>query len=71
MDIAIFVLPPKVGIKILEDINHRNSAGQENLKIKTVWFQPGAEDNNTIDFCKENNIDFISNSCIMTQSNLH
>ena len=62
IDIAIFVLPPKVGIKILEDI--------KKLDIKTVWFQPGAENEEVIEFCKKNNIDFISNSCIMIQSNL-
>lgn len=63
IDIAIFVLPPKVGIRILKDI--------VKLKIKTVWFQPGAEDDSTIDFCKRNDIDYIANSCIMIQNTLH
>jgi predicted CoA-binding protein len=61
IDIAIFVLPPKIGIKILEDV--------KNLKIKTVWFQPGAESEDNIKFCTENNISYIANSCIMIQSN--
>ncbi len=61
IDVAIFVLPPKVGIKILEEI--------KKLEIKTVWFQPGAEDKNTINFCKNNNINYIANSCVIIQSN--
>lgn len=63
IDIAIFVLPPKIGIKVLEDV--------KKLDIKQVWFQPWVEDNKTIDYCKKNNIEYIANSCIMIQSTLH
>lgn len=63
IDVAIFVLPPKVWIKVLEFVKQK--------WIRKVWFQPGAEDDACINFCKNNNIDFISNSCIIIQSNLN
>ena len=34
-DVVIFVVPPKVGVKILDEV--------ATLGIKKVWFQPGAE----------------------------
>lgn len=34
-DVVIFVVPPEVGIKILDEV--------ASLGIKKVWFQPGAE----------------------------
>jgi predicted CoA-binding protein len=35
------------------------------LGIKKVWMQPGAESQKAIDFCKDNDIDVVYNSCIM------
>lgn len=35
-DVAIFVVPPQVGVNILEQVAA--------LGIRKVWFQPGAED---------------------------
>ena len=65
VDIAIFVVPPKITLEILKKIVKWN-----NLNIKSMWFQPWSESKDVISFCKENNIDFIANSCIMIQSNL-
>ena len=64
-DIAIFVVPPVITLEILKKIKQ-----SKNIKIKSMRFQPWAENEDVINFCKENNIDFISNSCIMIQSNL-
>lgn len=61
IDVAIFVLPPKVWIKVLEFVKQK--------WIKKVWFQPGAEDDACFRYCKYNNIEYIANSCIMIQSN--
>ncbi len=63
IDIAIFVVPPVITLEILKKI--------KTIKIKSMRFQPWAESEDVINFCKKNNIDFISNSCIMIQSNLH
>jgi len=65
IDVAIFVVPPVITLEILKNLKK-----SENIKIKSMWFQPWAESENVINFCKENNIDFIANSCIMIQSNL-
>lgn len=65
IDWVIFVMPPLIGEKILQDVI--------NLNIKNVWFQPGAESEKLIHICKDNNINYISNACIMkdnfTQTN--
>ncbi len=61
IDVAIFVLSPKFSLPVLEEV--------KNLWIKKVWFQPWAENNDCIEFCKKNNIEYIANACIMIQSN--
>ena len=63
IDVAIFVLPPVVGIKVLEDV--------KKTEIRMVWFQPGAESDICVDFCNKNDIEYIAKSCIMIQSALH
>lgn len=60
IDLAIFVLSPKFSLPILEEI--------KNLWIKKAWFQPDAENNEAIEFCKKNKIEYIANACIMIQS---
>ncbi|MDD3284342.1 MAG: CoA-binding protein [Patescibacteria group bacterium] len=57
IDWVIFVLPPEIGEKILQDVI--------NLDIKNVWLQPGAENEKLIQICKDNNINYISNACII------
>lgn len=61
IDVAIFVLSPKFSLPILEE--------GKKLWIKKVWFQPWSESDEAIDFCKNNWIEYISNSCIMIQNN--
>jgi predicted CoA-binding protein len=52
------VTPPAVSIKIAEAALEKG--------IGFVWLQPGAEDDNTIDFCKKHGIKVIYKSCILT-----
>ena len=65
IDIAIFVVPPAVTLEILKKI-----VKSKKINIKSMRFQPWAESDDVINFCKKNHIDFIANSCIMIQSNL-
>lgn len=59
IDIVIFVTPPNITEIILDNV--------KDLDIQEVWFQPGAESENAIQFCEENNISYTSNACIMIQ----
>ncbi|MFA5763641.1 MAG: CoA-binding protein [archaeon] len=63
MDMAIFIIPPVIGIKILEEITELNDEGH----FISVWFQPGSVSKELIDYCRENEIDFISGKCIMVE----
>ncbi len=60
IDVAIFVLSPKFSLPVLEEV--------KNLWINKVWFQPGAESDEVIEFCKKNDIEYIANACIMIKS---
>ncbi|MCK9467219.1 MAG: CoA-binding protein [Candidatus Absconditabacterales bacterium] len=60
IDFAIFVLSPKFSLAILEEV--------KKLGIQKVWFQPGAESDEGIEFCKKNDIEYIANACVMIQS---
>ena len=59
LDVIIFVVPPNVTLQILEEVKL--------LGIKKVWFQPGSESPEVIDFCVKNNIDYVSDACIMIE----
>ena len=59
IDIAIFVVPPKVTEKILPEI--------KKIWIKKIWLQPWAESKKVIDYCEKNNIICIHNACIIIQ----
>jgi len=64
LDIVDIVVPPEVTMSILEqarDLGHRN-----------VWVQPGAENDQVVDFLKQHARDFeryVYNDCIMTSLN--
>ena len=53
----VMIVNPKIGIKILQSILNKN--------IKNIWFQPGADNKLTNTFCKEHNINYSTNSCIL------
>lgn len=59
IDVAIFVTPPAVTEKVLEEV--------KTLGIVHVRMQPGAESEEAIKFCQENTIECIHNACIMIQ----
>lgn len=59
IDVAVMVVPPSVGIKVLEDIKKK--------MVSKVWFQPGSESDETLNYCRENGIECISNACIMIE----
>jgi predicted CoA-binding protein len=69
IDIVIFVVPAFITLKILKKMNKKNSESKNRLNIKSIRFQPWSENDDVIQFCKNNNIEYIANACIMIQSN--
>ena len=60
-DIANFVVPPPVSMKIAQHI--------ANLGIKYLWFQPGSESEELEDWLKNTDgIKYLINSCIMVET---
>ena len=60
-DIANFVVPPPVAIKIAQNIT--------NLGIKHLWFQPGSESEELEDWLKNTDgIEYLINACIMVET---
>ena len=57
IDVVVMVVPPNLAFKLLHQVKF--------LKIDKVWFQPGSESAQAIDFCVENNIKYTQNACIM------
>lgn len=56
-DVVDIVTPPEVSLEIVKQCKQ--------LNISYVWLQPGAENQDVINYCKENNIKVIYGSCIM------
>lgn len=61
IDVVIFVVPPPVTLKILEEVSI--------LGIKKVWMQPGSESEEAIKYCHEHKIEYIAGACIMVNRN--
>ena len=60
-DIANFVVPPPVAMKIAQHI--------ADLGIKHLWFQPGSESDELEDWLKNTDeIKYLINSCIMVET---
>ena len=60
-DIANFVVPPPVALKIAQHITK--------LGIKYLWFQPGSESNELEEWLKNSDgIKYLINSCIMVET---
>ncbi len=57
-----FVVPPKITLEVLNQV--------KSLGITHVWFQPGSESPSALEFCKKNDLDFVYNSCMMTESDM-
>ncbi len=61
IDVVIFVVPPQITLKILEDVFR--------LGVKKVWMQPGSESREAIKYCENHQIECITNACIMIKKN--
>ena len=60
-DIANFVVPPSIAIKIAQNI--------VDLGVKYLWFQPGSESNELENWLKNTDgIKYLINSCIMVET---
>jgi len=60
-DIANFVVPPPIALKIAQHI--------VKLGIKYLWFQPGSESNELEEWLENNEeIKYLVNSCIMVET---
>ncbi len=57
-DVVIMVVPPSVTEKILEDCKA--------IGIDKVWMQPGSESNKAVNFCQDNRITVVANTCFVT-----
>lgn len=59
LDVVIFVVPPSVTEEVLKEV--------KSLGIRKVWFQPGSESPEAINFCINNNIEYTTDACIMIE----
>jgi uncharacterized protein len=59
IDVVVFVVPSEVTLKVLRKVKER--------EINKVWMQPGSGSEEVVEFCKKNNIEYISEACIMIQ----
>jgi hypothetical protein len=59
IDVVNIVTPPSITETIVKECREKC--------IKRVWFQPGAENETTIKFCRDNNIDAIYGLCVMLE----
>jgi len=59
VDVVNLVTPPVVTEKIVRECLEKN--------IKKVWFQPGAESENAIAFCRDNGISAVHGLCVMVE----
>jgi len=57
VDGIVTVVPPVETEKVVKEAKE--------LGIKNIWMQQGSESNAAIDFCKDNQIDFVNGECIM------
>ena len=57
--VVVLVIPPAAGAKVV---------GEAHLHgIRRVWFQPGAESDEAIAFCKAHGIDETHGACVMKE----
>jgi len=59
LDIVVFVVPPIVTLEIL-----KKNFAKKNL----FWFQIGSFDENVINFCEENGLEYENKKCIIKES---
>ena len=60
VDVVNLVTPPLVTERILGECKERG--------IKKIWLQPGAENENAIKFCKDNDMEVIYQVCMLMKA---
>jgi len=60
VDVVDIVVPPEVTLQIVRQCAE--------LGLKRVWMQPGAESEEAIRFCHENDIKVLHDVCVMAES---
>jgi len=58
-DVVDIVVPSEITFEIVKECNK--------LEISKVWMQPGSELEESIDYCKDKNIDVLHNVCIIIE----
>ncbi len=61
--IVDLVVPPQQTLAVLHQCHQ--------LGLKTVWVQPGAEDDLVLNYLAENGFDFVAQDCIMVRARGH
>ncbi len=56
-DVVITVVPPRVTLDVIKQC--------KKLGIRKIWMQPGSESEKAINFCKDNNIEVVYNTCFV------
>lgn len=59
IDVIVLVIPPEQGLIVLSQALA--------MQIKKVWFQPGSESEDLINFAKEHGFEYVANACIMVE----
>lgn len=58
--LVIFVVPPSMGLPTLREAKR--------LGLNKVWFQPGAANQDIIDYAEGKNMSYITDECVMVES---
>ena len=58
-DVVDIVVPPKITTEAVKEC--------KDLGIRKVWMQPGSESDESIKFCKDNNIKVLYGVCVMME----
>lgn len=61
-EVVITVVPPKATMEIIKIC--------QELKVPTIWMQPGSSSDETIEMAKSAGLKVISNTCFMIQKNI-
>jgi len=57
--VLVLIIPPNAAFDVVKEA--------AKLKLTKVWFQPGAESNDAINFCAQHKIQCVHHACIMLQ----
>jgi len=60
VDVVNVVVPPKRGRQVVDECLK--------LGIERLWFQPGAESEELLQYCRENHLKIVHNQCLMILS---